>query len=105
MNIVKFERKDCLRIRAFLDSYLNDELLVETTHEVLRHLDGCDDCARLLRHREHIKTALKRAVAREASPDGLEARIKKSIRRRPYDNWARWTLAAAATIAIVLFYV
>lgn len=102
MNIVRFEQKNCIRIRAFLDSYINDELLVETTHEVLRHLTSCRDCGEELRHRQDMKSLLKRAVMREATPDGLETRIEKSIRRKPYDNWARWTLAVAAGLAMLL---
>jgi anti-sigma factor (TIGR02949 family) len=98
MNIVKSERKDCFRIRAFLDSYLNDELLVETTHEVLRHLENCTDCGEELGRRRQLKSLLKKAVMREAIPAGLETRIKKRIRRKPYDDWARWTLVAVATL-------
>jgi anti-sigma factor (TIGR02949 family) len=82
MNIVKFEQKGCFRIRAFLDSYLNDELLVETTHEVLRHLENCTDCGAELGRRQQLKSLLKRAMMREAIPAGLETRIKKSIRRK-----------------------
>jgi predicted anti-sigma-YlaC factor YlaD len=102
MNIVKFEQKNCIRIRAFLDSYINDELLVETTHEVLRHLESCPDCGEELRRQQDLKSILKKAVMREVVPDGLEARIKKSIRRNPYADWARWTLVVAATVAMVL---
>jgi predicted anti-sigma-YlaC factor YlaD len=93
-----FEQKNCLRIRVLLDSYLNNELLVETTHDLLRHLESCSDCARELEQRECLKAIIKKAVIREAVPASLQASIKNSIRRKPYDNWARWTLVAATTV-------
>jgi predicted anti-sigma-YlaC factor YlaD len=102
MNILKFEQNNCTRIRAFLDSYLNNELLVETTHEVLRHLETCSDCGDELKRRQHLKSLLKKAVMQVAIPASLETRIKKGIRRKTHDSWARWALAIAATLAVVL---
>ena len=48
---------DCQEFKRLIDSYLGDELLVETNHDVLRHLENCRDCreqlaaARVLRGR------------------------------------------------------
>ena len=42
MNVINFEDGHCKRIRSYLDSYLNNELMVETNHEVLTHLEKCD---------------------------------------------------------------
>ena len=36
MKVIGFERNYCKKIETLLDSYLNNELLVETTHEVLK---------------------------------------------------------------------
>jgi hypothetical protein len=38
MNVINFNDKACERIQRYFDSYLDNELLVETNHEVLRHL-------------------------------------------------------------------
>ena len=33
----------CEDFREIADSFLSDELLVETNHEVVRHLEDCED--------------------------------------------------------------
>jgi hypothetical protein len=80
MNIINFQQKSCLMIGALLDFYLNDELLVETTHDVLIHLESCADCGKHLRYRRHLKAALKRAAIQQEAPTGLDDRIRRSIR-------------------------
>ena len=39
MNRIQFGEGACEKIRQYLDSYVSNELLVETNHEVLRHLE------------------------------------------------------------------
>lgn len=38
MDLIHFNEKMCEKIRRYFDSYLDNELLVETNHEVLPHL-------------------------------------------------------------------
>ena len=45
MNRVQFGEGDCDKTRKYLDSYISNELLVETNHEVLRHLESCPACS------------------------------------------------------------
>lgn len=109
MNLLIFDSRQCERTRRQMDAYLSNELLVETTDELLRHLENCEVCSRELQSRMRIREALQRAAAREPQPEGLgealHQRLKKA-HRRPF--WASggptWTLAvaAAAMIAIVL---
>ena len=49
-------------LREILDSYLGDELLVETNHEILRHLEDCPACRRELAARRDLRTQLRCAV-------------------------------------------
>lgn len=102
MNVIQFDRNNCKRIRAFLDSYLNDELLVETAHEVLRHLADCRDCALLLAERERVKARLQSAVRREVAPEDLPQRIQKSIRQTNRRRWSQWMIGIAATLALAI---
>ena len=44
------------------DSYLGDELLVETNHEVLRHLENCAACRRELADRRELRKRIRSAV-------------------------------------------
>lgn len=53
---------DCQEFRRLIDSYLNDELLVETNHVVLRHLENCPDCRDQLSARRELRGRLRNAV-------------------------------------------
>ena len=53
MNVISHGDSACEKIRGYLDSYISNELLVETNHEVLRHLEGCPDC------REELEALLR----------------------------------------------
>lgn len=102
MSIIHFEPHNCKKVRAYLDSYLNDELLVETTHEVLRHLENCPDCAQALETRRRVKALLKTAVMKESAPPALQEKIRKQIRKDSTRRWPVWTVAAAAIILIAI---
>jgi len=45
-----------------MDSYLGDELLVETNHEVLRHLENCPACRNELAARRGLLAQMRSAV-------------------------------------------
>src|SRR5438270_5089948 len=101
MSIINFEQHHCQRLRAYLDSYLNNELLVETTHEVLRHLEHCLACSEALENRRRIKELLKAAVMKESAPPALQEKIRKRIRKDSSRGWPTWTLVAAAAVILV----
>lgn len=60
-----------------IDSYLNDELLIETNHEVLRHLESCTACRSELAAHRALQTRLRAAV--KSAP---EMRINPVFARR-----------------------
>jgi hypothetical protein len=104
MNVINFNNKACERIRQYFDSYIDNELLVETNHEVLRHLEGCEDCRHVLESRIRLKQTVKRVVEREETPALLAESILETIRgsaRRNFfpSDFGRWpTIAAAALV-------
>jgi anti-sigma factor (TIGR02949 family) len=105
MKIVKFENGECKRVRSYLDSYLSNELMVETNLEVLKHLESCMDCSRLLDDRARIKAQLKRVVLNVQAPDALRDRIRNDIRRPQRLSFGltpSWMLAAAAAIVLAV---
>ena len=101
MKIIEFEQTDCARIRPYLDSYVNNELLVETNHEVLNHLGSCDGCSEVLRTKVRVKELLRGAVRRQAVPADLQKRIQTRIRRSPVTDWSRMSFAIAACVALL----
>jgi len=103
MKVINFGEKACEKIRGYFDSYLDNELLVETNHEVLRHLASCESCTQALEVRARVKLSLKRAVEREEAPgillDSVRRTIRESGRRRFF---AHPFIAAAAVLVLVV---
>ncbi len=67
-----------------MDSYIGDELLVETNHDVLRHLENCPACREELSTRRFLQTKLRSAVRR--APDAqlnpvFARRLEVSLRQ------------------------
>lgn len=107
MNIVQFGEGACEKTRRYLDSYISNELLVETNHEVLRHLENCPSCSAELDQRTRLRTRLKAAVESQSVPPDLQVRVRGRIRKRsahpPWTfAWTRWATAAAATAMLVV---
>jgi Putative zinc-finger len=107
VNVLNFDSRQCEQTREQMDAYLSNELLVETTAKVLKHLESCEACARELESRMRLRDALRRAATRQSPPEGLSEavhqRLKKS-RRRVW--WAPrapgWSLALAGATLVVI---
>lgn len=54
----------CRDFREVADSYLSDELSVETNHDVIAHLESCADCRRELEARRELRTILRASLAK-----------------------------------------
>ena len=80
MNTIKFPSRECERVRGQLDAYLSDELLVETTNEILRHLEGCEACSRELDSRIRLRKALRKAADKQLPPEHLREAIHQRLR-------------------------
>jgi len=107
MNRVQFGEGACEKIRKYLDSYVSNELLVETNHEVLRHLEGCPACSAELEARARLRASLKSAVKSQAVPPELQARVREKIRHQQSRGWRdagwqRWALATAACVTVAV---
>ena len=113
MNTLSFDSKRCERIRQQLDSYLSNELLVETTSEVVRHLESCEACSRDLESRMRVRDVLQRAVANRPMPESMRANIlrtlrdsqRRSLSRVVLKHWALGLAAAAGRITTELVLV
>src|SRR5262249_14743463 len=57
----------CREVRDLLDSFLGEELLVETNHDLMRHLETCPDCRAELEARRQMRIVLGRAFNRAAT--------------------------------------
>jgi len=53
---------NCKDFREVADSYLSDELLTETNHDMISHMEACGDCRAVIEARREIRSRLKSAV-------------------------------------------
>ncbi len=81
MSTINFGSKQCERIRGQLDAYLSNELLVETTGEVAKHLASCAVCSRELESLMRVRDALRSAVGKRLPPEHLGAAVRTRIRK------------------------
>lgn len=104
------KEKNQVRCREFLelaDSYLSDELLVETNHEVMTHLQTCADCRRELAARRNLRSTLRSGFT--SAPDlqarhGFDVRLTAQLRdvalSRSRVSVAKYVAIAASLIIV-----
>jgi anti-sigma factor RsiW len=90
----------CAEIREILPAYALGEGTSELRAEVQRHLDACDDCARLEADAEASMPGLDAALAEAFRWDRIRRRLGASKVRR----LVPFGVAAAALIAAILFF-
>jgi len=108
----------CREVREVADSFVCEELLTETNHEILRHLEACPSCRTEIDARCRLRGALRTAFDRapELQPAGefadqLRDHVRQAVvhRHRSRAFSGRWlafaaglVLAAGVTAAILL---
>ena len=107
---------NCQDFRELIDSYLSDELLTETNHDVLRHLEDCTDCRNVIKARREVRDHLRSAVINspqyqigknfthnlrtQLKYEALQHREVKSI---PQFGFKSWIAVAAGLILVFTF--
>jgi hypothetical protein len=95
------------------DSFLAEELLTETNHQILRHLDTCPVCRADLAGRRALREGMQRAFHRTPdlgpSPEfiaRLRTRLENTAHQAPARGGARfrgwWALAATVLLGVAL---
>ena len=87
MNRIQFGQGGCEKTLRYLDAYINNELTVETNHDVVRHLDACAACSEELDARTRMRSRLKAAVKAQSVPPDLQVRIREQIGSSDSGNW------------------
>ncbi len=109
---------NCRDVREVADSFLCEELLTETNHEILRHLETCPSCRTEIDARRRLRGALRIAFNRAPDlqpagefPDRLREHLRQAAvhRHRSWMFSSRWlalaaglVLAAGITTAVLL---
>lgn len=106
MNLIQ-GKNPCGKYRPLLDSYVSNELLIETTHEVVRHLESCRSCRFELDERVRLRGKLRQAVNGIAPPAALRSRILTALEAPAAPAPTRQTnvrwMQLAAGLAVLLF--
>ncbi len=102
---------ECRDVRELADSFLSEQLLVETTHDILRHLAQCPSCRAEMESRRRLRTALRGAFERSpelrATPEFL-ASVGRHVREHQSSRSlrsARWSFRPMMAIAASLLLV
>jgi anti-sigma factor RsiW len=98
---------ECQHVRELMDSYLSEELSVETNHLVLRHLATCEACAAEVRRRQRLRTLLVRSLEVQVDADAMTQRIAHAVDREQRSrgrvaSW--WGVAAALIVGVAATY-
>ena len=104
---------DCRDVRELADSFLAEELLTETNHEMLRHLETCPACRADLAARRSLRDGVRQAFQRSRELDPTPefvTRLRGSLLQRAHHAPARrgirfpawWALAASVLLAVAL---
>jgi hypothetical protein len=98
---------NCRDVREVADSFLCDELLTETNHEILQHLDTCASCRTDIDARRNLRRTLRDAFDRapdlQPQPDFMD-RLRGDLREaaahkhRPWTMSRRWFAVAAGLV-------
>ncbi len=94
---------DCQHVREVMDSYLSEELSVETNHDFLHHVAQCRDCAAELRRRQRLRALLSETLTVAVDAERVRARITHAMdrERRSWVRVARFGAVAATLVAAV----
>jgi anti-sigma factor RsiW len=104
---------ECRDVRELADSFLGEELLTETNHEILRHLETCPVCradvAARRALRDGVRRAFQAAPALEPRPEFME-QMRATLQNSAHQALARrgvrfhgwWALAATVLLAAMV---
>lgn len=71
---------DCRSYKELLDSYLCQELAVETNHQMLHHTEHCASCRAEMASRRNMREALRRACSKDCLSNEVLERMRLCLR-------------------------
>ena len=99
---------ECREVRQLAEAFISEQLLVETTHAIVAHLERCPACraevAGLRRLQAASRSAFANAPDLAARPEfisSLSARLQAEATRQRPTRWTAW-LGMAASLFLVL---
>ena len=95
---------DCKDVRELMDSFLSEELSVESNHQVLRHLGTCQACSSEMTRRKRVRSLLAQSLDVPLDVEGAQQRILNRVEReqRSWGRTVRWLGSAAAILVAAI---
>jgi hypothetical protein len=100
---------NCKDFREIADSYLSDELAVETNHEIFQHLENCANCRHELAMRREVRQTMrfsfKNAPEFQMNPafaTRLRANLKDEALRQ--NSWFNWKILTPVLASLLLVF-
>ena len=103
MTQTKFCEQACQKFRAKLDSYIDNELLIESNLEMIEHFRRCTSCTQEAQERRDVRRRLRDAVREVPVPAGLEGRIRDRLRQPKQPQPKKIFLMAIAAVLALCF--
>lgn len=101
MTQPRFGGQMCKEVLARLDSYIDDELLIESNLDLMEHFQRCKACTEEENERRKLRTRLQAAVREVRVPQAFERRVQDRLRQARQPQPRRLHLMAiAATLAV-----
>lgn len=70
---------DCRNFKDLLDSYLCEELAVETNHRMLSHAEHCPPCRSEMASRRNLRESLRRACSKDRMSESACERLRSRL--------------------------
>lgn len=107
---------ECRNFKELLDSYLCQELAVETNHQLLHHAEHCPPCRAEMALRRNLRESLRRACSQDRMSEQACERLRARLRAEATGSesligwrqrWARlfelrFAIPIAATVAVLI---
>ena len=103
MTQTRFGEQACQKFRAKLDSYIDNELLIESNLEMIEHFKRCTSCTQEEQERRNVRRRLRDAVREVPVPAGLEGRIRDRLRQPKQPQPKKLFLMAIAAVLALCF--
>jgi hypothetical protein len=103
MTQTRFGEQACQSFRAKLDSYIDNELLIESNLEMIEHFKRCTSCTQEAQERRNVRRRLRDAVREVPVPAGLEGRIRDRLRQPKQPQPKKMFLMAIAAALALCF--
>ncbi|MEK7723869.1 MAG: hypothetical protein AAB336_05940 [Acidobacteriota bacterium] len=101
---------NCKDFREIADSYLSDELIVETNHEIFQHLENCANCRQELAFRREVREGLR--ISLKTSPEfqmnpAFATRLKANLKDEALkqSSWFNWKILTPAFASLLVIFV